>query len=231
MIMPFIRLLTIYALVIIAVVAFFQRDALTQLSNATFGWPASETAPEVHVETTEPEPQQQPGQTAQTLPVADPAPQTVAASLPVIQMPVAVSEAEASIPKASIPKASTPEAAPAPVAPARSTAEETAESPASDDIKTRLNAARQAYWQGDLDGARALYGALAKAAPNDPDVNGEFGNILFAQRQFDAAADAYLTTGRLLVQQGQRQQVQAIIAVLQNIAPQKAATLRALANN
>ncbi len=225
MIMPFIRLLTIYALVIVAVVAFFKRDSLMQFSSATFGWPASQSAPQEEAVTTAQDSEQDPVQTTETSPAvdavaepaADPAPQTAKASLPAIQMPVAD----------PVEEASTPEAAPTPVVVPRPAADK----PASDDTKTRLKAARQAYWKGDIDGASALYAALAKAAPNDPDVNGEFGNILFAQRQFDAAADAYLVTGRLLVQKGQNQQVQPIIAVLQNIAPKKAATLRALANN
>lgn len=222
MIMPFIRLLAIYALVIIAVVAFFQRDALMRFSNATFGWPAAETASQEAAEV----PDQEPEQTAETTPAAKPEPQTAKASLPAIQMPVADSEDEASAPEIA---PTTPAAPTAPTAVAE--ARPAVDKPASDDTKTRLKAARQAYWNGDMDGARALYAALAKAAPDDPDVNGEFGNILFAQRQFDAAADAYLVTGKLLVQNGQKQQVQPIIAVLQNIAPKKAATLRALANN
>ena len=221
MIMPFIRLLTIYALVIIAVVAFFKRDTLMQFSGATFGWPASQTAAAEDAGTPDPEGEQtaEAGPVVDPVvePVTDPEPQTARTDLPVIQMPTSDPEAEAS----------PPEAAPT----AAAIAQPSVDKPAPDNTKTRLKAARQAYWNGDMDGARALYAALAKAAPNDPDVNGEFGNILFAQRQFGAAADAYLVTGRLLVQQGQRQQVQPIIAVLQNIAPEKAATLRALANN
>jgi cytoskeletal protein RodZ len=218
MIMPFIRLLTIYALVIITVLAFFKRDSLMQFSSATFGWPASEAAPQQEPEqSAETSTETSTGTSTGTSPATEPAPQTSKASLPAIQMPVADPEE----------KANTPKIAPTSVA----VAQPTADKPASDDTKTRLKAARQAYWNGYMDGARALYAALAKAAPNDPDVNGEFGNILFAQRQFDAAADAYLVTGRLLVKNGQNQQVQPIIAVLQNIAPKKAATLRALANN
>jgi len=210
MIMPFIRLLTIYALVIIAVVAFFKRDSVMQFTSTTFGWPTSQAAPEEEAEIAEPS-------TETSTTPDDPEPQTAQASLPAIQMPVADSEGEAETPSA------TPNAA--------ATAQPTMDNPTSDDTKTRLKAARQAYWNGDMDGARALYAALAKAAPNDADVNGEFGNILYAQRQYDAAADAYLVTGKLLVKKGQKQQVQPIIAVLQNIAPKKAATLRALANN
>ncbi len=164
MIMPFIRLLTIYALVIIAVVAFFKRDQLMQFSNATFGWPASQSSPEMAADTPAQEPEQTVETTPAATPVAKPAPQTTEATLPVIQMPTADPEEQET----------TPVAAPTTVA----TAQPAATTPAPDDTKTRLKAARQAYWNGDMDGARALYAALAKAAPNDPDVNGEFGNIL-----------------------------------------------------
>ena len=92
-------------------------------------------------------------------------------------------------------------------------------------------AARQAYWQGDLARAETLYAALAKDAPGNPDVIGEYGNILFAQKRFDAAGEAFLATGRLLAKNGQTKQIHPLIGVLQNIAPQKAATLRALIGN
>ncbi len=240
MIMPFIRLLTIYVIVILAVVAFFQRDRLMRLSGASFGWPASQqTVNEPKAATPPPaaQPEQlerpeQPAQAAQAEPAKEttaagpatgpatatkpePVPQVPVARLPALQMPVTDPE---DTPGAS----DTGQSAPVGTQPA-------ATQPGVPDTQTRLAAARKAYWTGDLAGSGALYAALAKASPDNPDINGEFGNILFAQRRFDEAADAYLITGKLLVESGQAQQIQPIIAVLQNIAPQKAATLRALA--
>jgi len=230
MIMPFIRLVTIYVLVIVAVTAFFKRDQLMQFTSASFGWPAAQGA----VPNAAPEAgdsnntaQASEGATPVAEPEVTPTPPNDAAKtaqLPVIQMPVADPE------NPEDPAESTPTSATqTPTAVAGGDVPQTA--PAAANTATRLKAARQAYWQGDLAGSEALYAALAKAAPDNPDVIGEFGNILFAQRRYGAAADAYLTTGRLLVASGRAQQVKPIIAVLQNIAPQKAATLRALADN
>jgi len=99
------------------------------------------------------------------------------------------------------------------------------------DTRTRLNQARQTYWNGDLAGAEALYAALARDEPGNPDVNGELGNVLYAQRRYGEAAEAYLATGRLLVETGHPAQVMPLINVLQAIAPEKAATLYALLTN
>ncbi|MFT7596789.1 MAG: hypothetical protein ACI8R4_004131 [Paracoccaceae bacterium] len=77
----------------------------------------------------------------------------------------------------------------------------------------------------------ALYAALSKDALSNPDVKGELGNILYAQRRYGEAADAYLATGKLLVGHANPAQILPIIGVLQSIAPQKAETRRALPAN
>ena len=218
MIMPFIRLIAIYFVVIVAVVAFFKRDQLMELSSATIGWPQAETTnvaePQVSTEepadqtdTATPEPTTEVA--AVQTPVAD-----EAAKPDAIQMPVADEKTSAAPKPETAPKAETKLA-----------------KPAGSDTKSRLNAARQAYWNGDLPGSAALYEALARDVPNDADVNGELGNIYFAQAQYEKAADAYFVTGKLLVGKGNPRQVMPIIGVLQSIAPQKAAALRELAAN
>jgi len=205
MIMPFIRLVAIYVVVIVAVVAFFKRDQIMDLT----GWGSGASEPEQVVavdseETTTP---------SEPVAQADP-----------IQQPTSAQPASEETPQPKIVQP-TPDPAPQP-APDTQTA-----STQSTPVKERLTEARRAYWQGDLTGAETLYLALARDAPKNPDVNGELGNIYFAQRRFDKAADAYFVTGKLLMENGNPQQVGQIIGVLQSIAPQKAATLREMATN
>ena len=228
MIMPFLRLITIYVVVIIGVTAFFKRDQLMQFSSATIGWPSAqtsagrseaasnETTPAQALQSEAAQTEAEQSETTQAAPAAETKPTPPTASADVIRMPVADPQDQ---------PGGTAQAA------ATSTTTKPAATKTAINTQARLKAARQAYWNGDLAGSGALYAALAKEAPNDPDVSGEFGNILYAQRRFDAAADAYFTTGKLLVKSGKTSQIQPIIAVLQNIAPQMAATLRALANN
>ena len=207
MIMPFIRLVSIYVIVIVAVVAIFQRDKIMELTSATFGWPQSEQAG-AEAEADAPETAPAVEVTATTEPVAvDAAPEgaaevaDVAENTDVIQQPT-----------------------PTP------TAVEIADAD-GDDTQSRLNEARQSFWQGDMVGATDLYVALARDVPSNPDVNGELGNVLYAQARYGEAADAYLVTGKLLVSNGNRAQVMPLVAVLQSIDPEKAATLQALMVN
>lgn len=217
MIMPFIRLVSIYIIVIVAAVAFFKRDQIMEMTGWSFDWPASqevaqndETATNATAETT--------AETA-TAPVETPAPAKTAQAEPVAKPTPAKADTAIKTPQpaqAQVQQAATTQ--PAPQASAQTT-------------QSRLNAARQSFWNGDLAGAEVLYAALAIDAPTNPDVNGELGNVLYAQRKYDAAADAYLTTGKLLVGSGNPAQILPLISVLQSIAPQKAATLHALMAN
>jgi len=198
MIMPFIRLVAIYVIVIVAVVAFFKRDQIMDIAgwNTGASQPVETTAADVEAPSTPAEP------VAQT----DPAPQPVAAE-------TATKAAIVQPTPDPVPEVQTTQ--PQPAAP----------------VAERLTEARRAYWQGDLTRSETQYVALAQGAPENADVNGELGNIYFAQARYDKAADAYFVTGKLLVENGNPQQVGQIIGVLQSIAPQKAATLREMATN
>lgn len=204
MIMPFIRLVAIYIVVIVAVVAFFKRDQLMELTGWNFG--ASQPAQAVTKEAK----LQAPVEPLDPVVETEPTPQPVKAE------PASDTLAEAPIVQPAPDPA--PETQPAQTRPATPVSE-------------RLTEARKAYWQGDLTRSEALYVALAQEAPENPDVNGELGNIYFAQARFDKAADAYFATGKLLVENGNPQQVGQLIGVLQSIAPQKAATLREMVAN
>jgi TolA-binding protein len=196
MIMPFVRLVTIYVVVILAVVGFFQREALMGLAGLSFeGDDAEVAAP------------------AAVAPVAAAAPVAAVAVAP-LQTPVADTPARKTAP--AKPKYIQPEATQAPTpAPA----------------PTSLDDARRAYWSGDLSRAETLYIALARQTPDDANALGELGNLYYSQRKFSAAAKYYQLAGTQLLRSGYTAQAAQIIAVLQSIAPDKAAALRALAAN
>jgi tetratricopeptide (TPR) repeat protein len=66
-------------------------------------------------------------------------------------------------------------------------------------------AARAAVWQGELSGAVTHYQKLITAQPDNYDAYGEMGNVLLAQSNAQAAADAYATAASLIYRSGNRQ--------------------------
>jgi tetratricopeptide (TPR) repeat protein len=153
-------------------------------------------------------------------------------------MPMASSEpAAASVGQESVESAaqvaSTPEAdAAAPQWPEASGADAAADnqsaSPASGAGGSNgdaLQRARNAYWAGDLDGALAAYKQAAAAHPDDPDVQGELGNIHFAQGNWEPAAAAYLAAGRALLHRGDQAAAEHLVVVLQGLNPEHARSL------
>ena len=228
MIMPFIRLVAIYVIVIVAVIAVFKRDQIMELAGVSFGSPKAD-----QVDPTEAAAATPPASAPATAPAATPAPtaapvQAITASAP--QPPKAPADTQATTTAATEPEIKRPTPTPALIAASQPAPANAA--PLSDnDLQTRLTEARQAYWSGNLARSEALFAALAQDDPSNPDVTGELGNILYAQRRYDEAADAYFVTGKLLVGNANPAQILPIIGVLQSIAPQKAETLRALATN
>lgn len=222
MIMPFIRLISIYVVVILAVVAVFKRDQISELTGITLPWSQSETAaqaaaPPVASPATPPvTPPATPAQVADTQEAdtqESAPPITAPTQQAAIQMPTPDPVPDDEVAVVTAPTAPQTPATPAP------------------DTASRLNEARKTYWNGDVAGAQALYAALARDAPDNADVQGELGNILYAQRRYNEAADAYFITGKLLVEKGNTAQAMALINVLQSLAPDKAATLYAMMTN
>jgi TolA-binding protein len=211
MIMPFIRLVAIYVIVIVAAVAFFKRDRIMEATGRSFDAAPSQATAKAEPPAT-PEPVVQTVQPAASEKTDDPAPEVATESPRPEPAPLVQPTATAPLvqPTATV--------QPAP-------------SPAPASAEARLSEARNAYWSGDMAGAEALFTALARDLPDNADAHGELGNILFAQRRYGEAADAYLATGKLLVNTGRRAQAIPLITVLQSIAPQKAAVLRNLVTN
>ncbi len=177
MMMPFVRLIAIYIIVVLAVFAFFKRDALMAL----IGGPEAEV-----VMAAEP---------AAPAPVAE----------PVMALP-------------------TPEPvfAPADAAVSRPTDPQ--------DMETRLGEARQAFWGGDAVTAEFLYKGLSNDFPNDITVKGELGNLYYNSGRMSEAATQFHAVGLLSLEAGNTGQTMAMIGVLQSIAPDLAADLRAQAD-
>ena len=209
MIMPFLRLVAIYIVVILAAVLFFNRDTVMPL----LGFGGDDETPVVQTET------------ATGTPVADAiseAPKPVARPEPqAIVQPVAEAPATQQPPKyptAETAQIVTPTAQPAAPVPA-------AAKPATN-LESRLKQARQAYWSRDMAGAEARYKGLVNDYPDNADIKGELGNLYYAQRRNAEAAEMYHQAGLQLIKDGTPQQVMLLIGVLQAIAPAKATDLR-----
>jgi len=209
MIMPFLRLVIIYIIVILAAVLFFKRDSVMSLlgmssnsDKAAIVAPAEEPAQTPVPETAsnlvtpvanEAEPNTATTETTQTTEAAQPSKYPTEETAQIVASPT----------------------------PTATSAETTA-----DDIQTRLTEARQAYWNRDMAGAEARYKGLLNDAPDNADIKGELGNLYFAQRRMNEAADMYHQAGLQLIKDGNPQQVMSLIGVLQPIAADKASDLR-----
>ncbi|MBZ0130400.1 MAG: tetratricopeptide repeat protein [Rhodobacteraceae bacterium] len=214
MIMPFIRLVTIYVVVVLAAIVIFNRDKAALL---VFGPTDEVVLPPVPAK---PAPAA-PAAPVAAVPVGDSAPQ-IAVGEP-HPVPPAPSQPPAA-PVAQLPlQTPVADSAPAATPPVASSA-----APAANpgDLQARWTAARKAWWQGDRAGAEAMYRALAGDFPDEPDILGELGNICYAQSRFAEAADYYHKAGSMLIGKGNQPQAMAVIGVLQGLAPDKAADLR-----
>ncbi len=210
MIMPFLRLVIIYIVVILAALLIFKRDQVMSLMGMSGGNDGEVAAAANEQAKTA-------GPVAQDV-APDTGPDTGTAPAPVPAETVA--QPEAAEQPSKYPTDATAQIG-TPADPARTTP-----APASaNDIQTRLAEARQTYWNRDLAKAETLYKALVADAPNNADVKGELGNLYFAQRRMNEAADMFHRTGLQLIADGNTQQIMPLIGVLQSIAPDKAADL------
>ena len=224
MIAPILRLLAIYLAVGLAVFGFFKRDALMGLFSGGGEPVAQAQAPDP----------------AQPAPAVDPAPapdpEPVYAPLPAdgdvtlsddaLQAPVAVSEPAAvapTAPETPAPAAvsSQPVATPQPT-PASEPTPSTTDEPA---YEQGLNAARRAYWQGDMQAAIAQYRKMLSQYPEDESLNGELGNIFYMTGDRENAAQHLEKAGMAALNAGKTQQAQMLVGVLQSLDAGAAARL------
>ncbi|TYB81394.1 hypothetical protein [Maritimibacter fusiformis] len=154
----------------------------------------------------------------------------VAGDLPAAETPAPMPRPAVAAPAAPAPspaQPATPVAAPTPAVQPATQPDTVTEA----DLATAINAARAAYWAGDIAGARAQLIALAGAHPDNPDLKGELGNLHFSQRDYPAAATAYLEAANLLIAQDQFARAGGLLPVLRQIDPGKAETLAARLQN
>jgi len=274
MIMPFIRLITIYVLVGVAVFVIFNRDGVKQMLGiagdggavaisdpslppippaATSGddsaaaapvgapvkapvdvpvdggtqKPANNTGTDTGTNTgTNAAPATAPATAAAKPAQTSPSPSAVyapdtadatAAAAPPLQTPQAAAQkpADPVLTRPTPPVAATPNTA-APVQQA--------------DVNKRLKAARAAYWKGNSAKAETLYKALIADFPDRVDFAGELGNIYYSSGRTALAAPYYKVVARDLLASGKTAKAQAMLSVLQAIAPEMANDLRARAS-
>jgi len=99
-----------------------------------------------------------------------------------------------------------------------------------EDFDARLGEARQAFWSGDAVTAEFLYKGLSNDFPRDITVKGELGNLYYNTNRMAEAGTQFHAVGLLALEAGNTGQTMAMIGVLQSIAPDLAADLRAQAD-
>lgn len=77
-----------------------------------------------------------------------------------------------------------------------------------------LQAARKAFWSGNLDVSEAAYIKYLKQFPEDANVFGELGNLYQSMGNRQAALNAYVEAAFRLQLQGEYQQLQQIVELL-----------------
>jgi len=203
MMMPFVRLIAIYALVGAAIFAFLKRDDLM----AYFATPEVEMA----------------APSAGAAPEANPT-ETLDAAVEASATETPATEPAANA-RPTFGSQITPQyfgrgqnAAAAPAA------------PSEDGMVARWNKAREVFGQGNPAEAATLYEALAADFPNNADLRGETGNLYYNLGQFNKAAVHYQAVGEIASRDGNRQMAGSMLSLLQRIAPAKAAELQATLN-
>ena len=228
MIMPFLRLVIIYIVVILGAVLVFKRDSVMSLLGMSWGTAQTEImaeAPATPIETPVAAGEAETAAEAGAKTPAEPA--TPEAEQP----PKYPTEqtAQTTAPTTAQPTAQPTAPTPRPTQAKTQTQTQTqtpSQAPSANDIQPRLEAARNAYWSRDLKGAEALYKSLIADAPTNADIKGELGNLYYGMRRMNEAADMYHKAGLQLIADGNKRQIMPLIGVLQSIAPDKANDLR-----
>ncbi|MFN3867740.1 MAG: tetratricopeptide repeat protein [Hyphomicrobiaceae bacterium] len=94
-------------------------------------------------------------------------------------------------------------------------------------LRRGLADAREAYAAGKPE-AVAAYGELARRFPDNPDLTGELGNILFQQGKKEEAGEQFYETGLRLIRARQEARAACLVDVLRQLAPVRARELERL---
>jgi len=205
MMMPFVRLIAIYALVGAAIFAFLKRDDLM----AYFATPEAEMAAPIAEADAEASPTSTLDASVEASATDAPAPAAETATRPAFGNQITPQY---------FGRAATPATAPSPAA------------PDDESMVARWTKAREIFSQGNPSEAATLYEALAADFPNNADLRGETGNLYYNLGQFNKAAIHYQAVGEIAGRAGNRQMAGSMLGLLQRIAPAKAAELQATLN-
>jgi len=211
MMMPFVRLIAIYAIVGAAIFAFLKRDEIMAYMNTPEDTAVATRAEEPALDKVEaPAAQAEASAAEDTAPVGKPAaeatPGPASAAAPAFGTQISPQYFG--------------QAAPAP-APAPQ---------AGNDLVERWSKAREVFSKGKPADAAALYEALLLDFPDNADLHGETGNLYYNLGDFGNAATHYQAVGEIAGRAGNRQMAGSMLALLQRIAPAKAAELQATLN-
>lgn len=220
MMMPFVRLLAIYALVGAAIFAFLKRDDILASINPpedpAFAHPIAIPFAEPATDAAETQVAPAENNESAKAPEAD---QTPSETAPAQPSPNAPSAFGTQITPQYFGQAATqaPAAAP-PIAPTSGTMVE------------RWQQAREVFSQGKPEDAASLYEALIADFPDNADLHGEVGNLYYNLGMFEKAAIHYRAVGEIAVKSGNRQMAGSMLALLQRISPSQAALLQTALN-
>jgi len=222
MMMPFVRLLAIYALAGAAIYAFLNRDELVEYFAAPEIQRAEAAGPQPQLLPPAPAPTAQTLDEKETAPV--PAPRPVIQAVPAAPMPLPAHRPGQNRPRAFgseitpqyFGQAAAPVAAPAPAA------------SRPNNMISRWVKARETFSQGNITEAAALYEALTTDFPQSADLHGETGNLYYNLGQFNKAATHYFAVGDISAQNGNAGMANSMLNLLQRIAPAKAAELQGI---
>ncbi len=78
-----------------------------------------------------------------------------------------------------------------------------------------LQQARRAFWNGDFEGAEAIYMTVIAQQPGDPDAFGELGNLYEAMGKADQALDAFFEAGVRLKALGETEKLKIIMGLFE----------------
>lgn len=92
-----------------------------------------------------------------------------------------------------------------------------------------LAQARRAFWDQDNATALSRYRSLIAARPDDPDLHGEYGNVLFAEGKTKAALEQYEKAARGLLHRHRYAEFDRLARIMTSIDPDYGPRLRAMA--
>jgi tetratricopeptide (TPR) repeat protein len=91
-----------------------------------------------------------------------------------------------------------------------------------DTMNDRLTSAREAFGNGDIDGAVASYNDVIKSHANNADARGELGNVYYLTGRLPEAAQAYYDAANLLLDKKEFDRVEPLLPVIAQINPMMA---------